>query len=286
MTVLPDLPDFCWPADTSCVPDWDDWEVEPDPEADPPVTGVPLYSDDDKARAIALAGQTLRMLTGFRVGGCPVTVRPCRKGCGQQTWRTFPVQGRAGSVSTSTPWYPVQLGGTWLNIGCACSGACSCNRVYEVRLHGPASAVTEVKIDGSVLDPSAYRLDPGARLVRTDGEDWPTCQDMNAPDTEAGTWSVTYTAGIAVDGLGAWVAGLLAGEYVRACKGGQCRLPDGVTQIVRDGVTMTLGTGAFPGNLTGIREVDAWVARYNPSGLRAPSLVWSPDLARPRSMGS
>lgn len=280
MTELPDLPDFCWPVDTSCVPDWDAWEVEPDPEADPPVVGVPLYSEDDKARAIALAGQTLRMLTGFRVGGCPTTVRPCRSSCGEQTWRTYPVLWGRG---TSTPWYPVQLGGQWLNIGCGCSGSCGCSRVSEVLLHGPVGAIAEVKVDGVVIDPSLYQLQSGNRLVSL-GAPWPLCQNLDAPDSDPDTWSITYTAGAPVDGLGAWVAGILAGEYVRACKTGECRLPTGVTQIVRDGVSMTLGTGAFPGNLTGIREVDSWVARWNPNGLRAPSQVLSLDTNYPRSI--
>lgn len=280
---MPDLPDFCWPVDVSCVPDWDAWDVEPDPEADPPVVGIPKYTDADKDRAIALAGQSLRVLTGYRVGGCPVTVRPCMSGCERRTWRTFPVQGGGGDG----PWFPVLASGEWLNIGCGCGGGggCSCSRVCEVRLQGPVGAVTEVKLDGSVLDPSAYRLDPGGRLVRVDGDCWPLCQNMSAPDTEAGTWSVTYTAGLPVDGLGAWVAGIMAGEYVKVCSGGNCRLPNNITKVVRDGVEMTLGLGSFPGNLTGIQEVDNWVARWNPGGLRAPSVVWSPDVSTPRVTG-
>ena len=277
MTVLPDLPDFCWPVDTSCVSDWDEWEVEPDPEAVPPEVGVPRYTAEQKARAVSLAGQTLRVLTGFRVGGCPVTVRPCRAGCREQTWRAYPVAG----VGVA-PWHPVSLGGTWLNVGCGHAGGCGCTSVSEVRLYGQASAVTEVRVDGAVLDPSAYRLDSGGRLVRTDGDAWPLCQDLTAPDTEPGTFSVTYTPGAPVDGLGAYVAGVLAGEFVRACTDGECRLPTGVQTIARQGVTMTLGIGAFPEGKTGIREVDAYLERWNPNGLRGPSQVYSPDLRRPR----
>lgn len=278
---LPPLPDFCWPVDVSCVPDWNDWDVEPDPEADPPVEGVPKYTPEQKARACALAAQSLRYLTGYRVGGCPVTVRPCRAGCSEETWRTYPV----GGVGGSTPWYPVNIGGTWLNIGCGCGGGgCSCSRTSEVRLHGPVGAIETVKVDGVTVDPSLYRLDAPNRLVSL-GDPWPLCQDLSAPDSEPGTWSVTYTAGAAVDGLGAWVAGILAGEYVKACTGGDCRLPNSVTSIVRDGVSMTLGPGAFPDNRTGIMEVDNWVARWNPAGLRGPSTVLSLDRLSPRVMG-
>lgn len=270
---LPALPDFCWPVDTSCVPDWNAWETEPD-EDEP---GVPLYSDADKARAISLAGQTLRMLTAFRVGGCPVLVRPAARKCRELTWRTYPVAGGG-----STPWRPVDLGGVWLNVGCGHDSVCGCLGLREVRLYGQASSVSEVKVDGVVLDPSAYRLDPGGRLVRLDGEVWPLCQNLAAPDTEAGTWSVTYTPGAAVDGIGAYAAGVLAGEFVRACTGGECRLQANVTQIARNGVTMTLGLGAFPDGKTGIREVDLYIERWNPYGHKSPPLVWSPDLARPR----
>lgn len=282
--LLPELPDFCWPVDTSCVPDWDAWEIEPDPEADPPVEGVPKYTDEQKERAEALAGQTLRFLTGYRVGGCPVTVRPCREGCSWRTWQTYPVRGVA---SQGAPWFPVNFAGSWLNIGCGCGGGgCSCSRVSEVRLHGPVGGITEVKVDGEILTANVdYRLDSGGRLVRLGGVDWPLCQDLNLADTEDGTWSVTYTAGYPVDGLGAWVAGILAGEYVRACTGGECRLPTGVTQIVRDGVSMTIAPGAFPENRTGIAEVDSWVARWNPAGLRGASVVMSPDVNWPRTMG-
>lgn len=278
---LPDLPDFCWPADTTCVSDWDAWEVEPDPESEDPEVqaGTPLYSDAQKARAVSLAGQALRMLTAFRVGGCPVTVRPAARRCRDLTWRTYPVSGG------STPWQPVDLGGRWLNIGCGHAGDCGCGALSEVRLWGPASSVTEVKVDGAVLDPSAYRLDPGGRLVRLDGEAWPLCQNLAAPDTEEGTWAVTYTPGAAVDGLGAYAAGVLAGEFVRACAGGECALPTNVQQIARNGVTMTLGMGVFPDGKTGIREVDLYVERWNPYGHKTPPMVYSPDLARPRRTG-
>lgn len=273
---LPPLPDSCWPVDVSCVPWWNDWDTAPDPDADPPVVGVPTYSEADKARAIALAGQSMRLLTGFRVGGCPITVRPAAKGCTERTWRTYPVSGG------SAPWTPVSLGGHWINMVCGHDSGCGCVGARQVRLYGTAGAVTQVKVDGVTLDPAAYRLDPGNLLVRLDGDSWPLCQDLVKADTEPGTWSVTYTPGAAVDGLGAWAAGRLAGEFVKACSGGACDLPVTATQIQRDGVTLTLGVGAFPGGRTGIREVDAYLERWNPGRLTTPSTVYSPDVRRPR----
>lgn len=261
--LLPDVPDVCWPVDVSCIPDFD---------ADPAV-----YTEAEKARALALAVQSLRMLTAFSVGGCPVVVRPASQTCRGRTWRAYTV-----GVS-SVSWIPVNLGGEWLNIGCS-HGACGCQVIPEVRL-GRASHVIEVKVDGVVLDPSAYRLDPGGRLVRLDGEGWPLCQDLTAPDTLPGTWSVTFQRGAPVDGIGAWVAGLLAREYLKACTDGDCDLPSTVTQVVRQGVTLTLAPGAFPDGLTGIREVDAWIERYNPHRHKVAPAVYSPELARPRQIG-
>jgi hypothetical protein len=278
----PDFTDSCWPVDVSCVSDWDDTVVVPaDPDADPPVVQhtEPKYTDRQKAYAVALAGQTMRMLTAYRVGGCPITVRPCRRNCTWPTWQVYPVLGYSGS----TPWVPVNLGGQWINIGCGHNGGCGCSATYEVALHGPASAVTQVKVDGVVLDPTAYRLDRGGRLVRVDGDGWPLCQNLDAPDTEDGTWSVTYRQGVAVDGQGALAAGALAGQYVRACSGTDCDLPKTVTQVVRNGVTVTLAPGAFPNGKTGVTMVDTYLERWNPTGRRsAPMMVWSPDVRRPR----
>lgn len=273
MTVeLPELPDACWPVDTSCVPLWDALEDPDEPEGE---DNPPVYSPEDKARAVAWAGQTMRLLTGYRVGGCPVTARPCRVRCADQTWRTYPVTG-------SSPWQPISLGGSWINVVCGHGAACGCTTVHEVQLPG-AGAVTEVLIDGVTLDPSAYRLDPGGWLVRTDGDPWPVCQDVSRPATEAGTWAVTYLPAVPVDGLGAYAAGLLAGEYVKACAGdSSCALPETVTQVARQGVTFTITAGTFPDNRTGIMAVDQYVERWNPHALVAPSVVWSPDVRRPR----
>lgn len=270
----PPLPEFCWPVDTSCVEDWD--SVTEDPDSEDPDAVIPRYSAADKARAVAFATQSLRMLTAYRVGGCPITVRPAARRCRELTWQTYPVAGGG-----STPWRPVDLGGTWLNVGCDHLTACGCGALEQIDL-GQASSVTEVKVDGVVLDPSAYRLDPGGRLVRLDGEAWPLCQNLAAPDTEEGTYSVTYVRGAAVDGLGAVAAGILAGEFVRACTGGECRLPDNIVRLVRNGVEMTLGPGAFPDDRTGIREVDAYLDRWNPHRHKVAPMVWSPDLARHR----
>ena len=69
---------------------------------------------------------------------------------------------------------------------------------------------------------------------------------MTLADTEPDTFSVTYLNGYPVDGLGAYAAGVLAMEFAKACTGGKCRLPAGVTSVARQGVSLQIATGAFP----------------------------------------
>lgn len=241
------MDDYCWPLDDSCCAEF------------------ATYPQDVQDRATALAGMTLRMLTAYRVGGCPVTVRPCRKVC-------------EGYIPyyTGQPFGPYNWNGVWFN--CTCGGqTCGCGALCQLELPRPIGAVEEVKIDGKVLDPWTYRVDEGRWLVRLDGECWPDCQDLALADTEVGTFSVTYLNAIPVDSLGKYAGGVLACEYAKACAGGKCRLPSGVTSVVRQGVSYEIAAGSFPGGATGIREVDTWIARYNPNHLRTQPAVWTPD---------
>lgn len=265
---VPALPDFCWPVDWGCIS----------------AEEVEAMDPDVKARAEALAAQTLRSLTAYQVGGCPIWVRPCAEGCGGSSYMAAPVGGGGsdalGAPIGGTGWWPhVGDGGTWVNTWCGCGGSgCSCTTVSEVILPGPVGRVDKVLIDGAELDPGAYRVDDGNRLVRTDGGTWPKCQDMGAPVGQDGTFAVLYLRGAPVDGLGAWVAGVLAHEFALACTGTKCRLPAGVTSIARQGVTWDIPSGVFESGLTGITEVDAWVRAWNPNRVRVPSTVWAPGM--------
>jgi hypothetical protein len=252
------LPDNCWPIDEGCDATWD------------------TLDEDVQARSAALAVQTLRALTAYQVGGCPVTVRPCKDTClpGYTPW---------GSAPPFTPY--VDGNGQWLNMVCGnCPHECSCVVLEQIDLPLPVGRVDEVRVDGTVLDPSTYRLDPPGHLVRLDGGTWPVCQDLSKPDTQAGTMSVTYLNAAVVDSLAEYAAGVLASEFAKACIGAKCRLPSGVTEISRRGTTMTIPAGLFTGGLTGIREVDVFVLAYNPHLQKMPSTVWSPDQRVTRVM--
>lgn len=218
-------------------------------------------------RAAILATSALRALTLGRVGGCPRTIRPCSERCMS-----------SGSVVSPYLW-----AGQWYNNGCVCpSTGCSCTALSETILPMPVGSVVEVRVDGVVLDPTAYRLDDGNRLLRTDGGSWPTCQDMNAAADEPGAFAVTYWTGHPIDRTGMVAMAHMVAEFAKACEGKKCRLPSNVTNISRQGVTMDLSADLFPSQRTGIMEVDLFVSRWNPYSLRTAPRVLSPEVRKGR----
>ena len=247
----------CYPVDWSCADE--DWFNSLDPSL--------------IRRAEALAWSTIRALSAYQVGNCPLQVRPCARRCLEpSTWYDT---GRSLLD-------PTVRDGSWVNVSCGCTTPCSCTYVPTVVLPGPVGRIEEVTIDGVVLDPGSYRVDNANELVRTDGQDWPACQDMTADCGEVGSFCVTYVRGHVPDEVGCWVAGMLAQEFAKACTGGKCRLPSGVTTVSRQGVSFQIASGAFPGGLTGIKEVDAYIMLFNPNHLTQPATVYSPDLKGPR----
>lgn len=245
-----------YPADVSCCSDWTD------------------HTEYVQCRALVLAWDAMRLLSGGRVGNCRTTIRPClHLTCDPCLgyWQNW-----GGVYSSFTP---VLYGGCWRNNVCGHSG-CSCLPLYEIVFPGPIAEVCAVFIDGNLLPDNRYRLDNRQRLVRTDGEKWPSCQDMTADCNKPGSMCVEYIPGIRLDTAGSFAAGILACEFAKACDGvgGKCRLPSGVTSLVRQGVSMVLNEGMFANGQTGIREVDAYIRSINPNGLVIPPKVWSPDL--------
>lgn len=253
-----DVPEYggcVWPVDPACF--HEEWD---------------LLDETVRDRAIALASSSLRRLTGYRVGGCPITVRPApEKGA------CFVPYAGAG-----WPFSPgLSVSGNWLN-NCY---TCERDNLCGVTLPPPVGRIDAVTVDGEVISPALYRLDNGRELIWMGDGDCPftATQDMSLPDTEVGTWSVTYLNAYPVDSLGAYAAGVLAMEFALACSGSdQCRLPSEVTAIVRQGISMEIRSGVFSDGMTGIREVDTYIGLWNPRG-QQPSTVWSPDQRKFRT---
>jgi len=250
-----------WPVDAACFED--DWDA-----LDPTV----------QQRSIDLASATLRRLTGYRVGGCPITVRPCKASCRDLAFPSYYDMLRYGSGVSF--WPHINSDGLWVN-SCGCTTSCSCTMLCEVTLPTPVGPVYAVKVNGATV--TSWRVD-GDRLVWTGTTacPWPACQDLTKADDQPNTFSVTYLNGYPVDTLGAYAAGVLAMEFSKACAGKKCRLPANVTAITRQGVSFEIASGSFPGGMTGIREVDTFIGLWNPKALQQSPQVWSPDQRRPR----
>ena len=246
-----------WQFDYSC--DWTDEE----------------YNDLDPAllaRAEGLAVDALRALTLGAVGNCPVILRPCVASCTQEVgW----------SISDGFWSVPFMDRGRWYN-GCGCKTDCACTSLSEVILPEPGR-VTQVSIGTEVLDPSTYRVDNYTRLVRLDGEKWPSCQDMASAPGQEGSFAVHFAKGHRPGPSAFLAAGRLAAQFYKACAGDDgCSLPTSVVAMTRQGVSFEMSVGVFPNNVTGVQEVDAFLRVWNPYKATAPTFIYSPDAPAPR----
>lgn len=243
-----------------------------------------------QAAAIEFGTTIMWAYTGKQFGLCPQTVRPCGNWCGENG-----ALGYIWNDGLFTPWVPYLLNGQWRNCWCGCGpgngpGCCSCEPRCQVYLPGPVASVTQVTVDGFLVDPSAYRVDDNKWLVRTDGDCWPECQDLNV-DAGLGvfhdrTMTVTYVRGYTVPPSVLNAAGTLACEYVKGCAGGPCRLPGRLSTVARQGVQLTFQNIdiLIRDMFTGIPEVDMVIKAYNPFALARPMRMWSPDLPQQRQV--
>lgn len=235
----------------------------------PPLTDIPA-GDRDYAKASELVNAASRLL--FRLtkqrypGVCEMTVRPCRRA---PAW---------GARYASPPAWNASWG--TCRCGAASLRACGCSTLSEVQLTGeyPIIGVQQVRIDGQVLPPSAYRVDDRS-LVRVDGERWPSCQDLAAEPTELDTWDVAVWYGAPAPPDGTVAADHLAAQYYAAWANLDCELPGTVRAKVLQGVSeelisiTDLDDGKF-----GIREVDWFLDSEVKADARKPSVVASPDF--------
>lgn len=238
-----------------------------------------------KAQAEKAATGLLDRWTGGVYGPCPFTIRPCYD-------RGIQTNGEAEHTSAVVRgplrmrWY-ARVNDDWSNLSCgSCGYECACgpDRATSIQLPGPVASVQNVTIDGEELSKMAYRVDHGY-LIRMDGKPWPTYQDFNK-ESGKGTWSITYLRGLEVPAGGQVAAARLAMEFAKAmCNDSSCALPERVSSVSRQGVTIGAVLDAFEGldeGKTGIWIVDAWVA----SVTKAPTTmgrVYSPDFNDGRS---
>lgn len=229
--------------------------------------------------SLTAASELLWAETGRRFGVCEVTVRPCKKTCGPCgdipffDWDGF-------YYGFSTPYLPFLDGGVWVNIPpCGCPDECFCSKAEQIPLPSPVCEIIEVQIDGAVLPASSYRVDDFKWLVRTDGEKWPRCQsaaDLGEPDT----FGVTLTYGRPVPALLKQATAELACQLLKACVGQPCQLPQRISNISRQGVTIGYidPQEFWRDRRTGIYVVDLAIQTFNPHRLTRRPSIYSPDV--------
>lgn len=227
------------------------------------------------ASAKLAASQLLWSLTGRQFSTCSVVIRPCRKKCDDQC--CYPL-----NFDTGFPWYPVlQENGLWTNISCNCQNECSCTRLSEVNLPDPVCSITEVLIDGAVVNPTTYRVDNFRKLVRLGSDVWPRCNDLTKEDTELGTWSVALTYGRQPPELALLAAAEMACEIIKHASGQTCKLPQRVSSVTRQGISVSFldDMQFLDKGLTGLYFVDLAARTFNPCRLSRRPTVYSPDAA-------
>lgn len=240
------------------------WTI-PDPLCSDTWAGT---SADIKAAARDYAALILWGATGREFGLCEVTVRPCgRSRCGDDLWNFFGWSWGSGT------WTPYTFQGQWFN--CMCPGVCCCDPRCQIRLAEDVDSIIEVLIDGIAVDPDTYRVDDKHWLVRTGGECWPECSDMN---TQEATFQVTYMRGNPVPPALLTAAAILADEWAKACVGADCRLSNKVTSIARNGIQIDMGNpeALLEDGMTGIWEVDTVINAINPHRRKQRGRVYAP----------
>jgi len=248
-----------------------------------------LTEDYDLTSAIEYSSSVLYRLSGRQWSGpCERTVRPCYAdncGCKYDAFERF-TYGYDGRYN---PWsFPVGLrmlpGGQVFAVSCCNKG---CN-IPTVTLPAPVSAVTQVVIDGVILDPAAYKVVQYRYLARVDGETWPCWQDLTK-ESDSGsldaenTWQISYTQNKGPDSAARYAASVFACQIAKGqCGDDGCELPQRLQTIIRDGVSMTFADPlTFLQSTTppqvGLYEVDLWLRSVNPSGLHRRSTVRRAD---------
>lgn len=156
-------------------------------------------------------------------------------------------------------------------IACGCTGMIGRTHA-QLRLRGrPVRSVSRVSRDGEEIDPGQYQLVNASVLQAAPGASLDVCG-----------LEVTYTYGIEPPTAGRRAARYLATELAKHFAGEPCELPERVTSVSRQGVTLTvLDDHAFlDDQRTGVYAVDLFLKTVNPDKARKPARVFSPDVPK------
>jgi hypothetical protein len=258
------------PAQTSpllCAP----WATLDD--VPPPVVAkLAEVTPADWARHLLASSELLFMLSGRRwlgEGSCSeqAMLRAWPPGAGQGSWPYKQVWGRWGW------WAFTSLLDTWAMPPLNWFTATTLRPMAIQLPRDSITAVTEVTVDGTVLDPQFYRLTGAGWLERLDHQPW----ELGIHDVV-----ISYTFGKPPPEGGVQAVVALATEFAKDSVGLPCKLPQRVTSVTRQGISFqAIDPMTFlPRNQTGLYRVDLWLQAVNPGGRSKRATVWSPDLPR------
>jgi hypothetical protein len=260
------------------------WAAVDDVRARPGCSELDTAVVDD---AVQAASEVLYALSGRQFPGeCTGYVRPTAR---SRSW-DMRVQSLAGGYSAT--WGACNYSGSdlaaWAGHSCDCSPP-------EIELGAyPVTEIVAVLIDGQTIPADEYRIDDYRLLVRvlplasaqpTVRGGWPTCQRLDLPDSEEGTFSVSFLYGTVPPSSGKRAALALAAELALAyATDSDTRLPERIRSLTRQGESITLidPQDVLDNGRTGIPEVDLFIKSVNPKNLQRRSTVWSPDTGRAR----
>jgi hypothetical protein len=232
-------------------------------------------TDGQWEQVIGYASEILYLLSGkrWRGAGCTDSVilrsRPAAVGSGDWPYRMWDTCGCWGYDGVSD----LRAAYAWSFLP---SFGLSHPTPQAIDLGKEATSITSVTVAGDLLDPSAYRLTDSGWLDRVDGRGWSLCGPT-------GPTTVVFDKGNPPPPGGVRSAVLFAIELEKAWTGADdCALPTRMTQVTRQGVSVTVDPAMFLDKLrTGIPIVDQWLAAVNPKGRARGGSVWSPDTPRP-----
>lgn len=208
-------------------------------------------------RAVAWSSAVLYRLDGRRLRGlCTVTVSACwdDTACGLcgTSFTGWSVSSPIGPVAWSG-WYNVwRTNGPGPRSGCGCQTRC--NRHLLLAPVGLLAGVLSVTFDGVAQPADGFRIVDRVYVERI-GAPWPTGTDIG----------LTLRTGRPIPDDGRSAASELACHWLMAHGGadGTCALPENLTSITREEVTLQLTSQAdverIADGLTGLPWVDRWL---------------------------
>lgn len=139
------------------------------------------------------------------------------------------------------------------------ANGCACGSYHYIDLGADRVAkVGTVWVNGVVIDPASYRVDDWQRLVRTDGNAWPSSA-MQPDRGGTNTVEVTWSYGLPVPDDGKMACALLACKIAKDTQD-DCEVSPNATSKSAEGVTIQIIPTT---ESTGVFLVEAWLAQFH-----------------------